>query len=480
MCLPEEDCTIHCHNSRQFACIASSVDCPSIAGDCGVNCTDPYSCLGTSSTCSQGNCTTNCETDYSCQYFDYQCSGDNCLLDCDGEEACQNSVVECSSEHCALECDGTGDSNACNSIAYNCTGENCSVNCPGHGTCRNSVINAMSSNSFDWHCWKGCSTSTLTCTSKNCHINCENYFSCNSIKFRYGSAETFSLVCNDFGAGFTCGSLDIQPIADLSPGHLSVLCVGSYVCGGGVTIVCPPGGSCFINCLGGTCGGLILTCPAGGDCVLQFEGVTRSGVAYNSRITCEDNSNCHIMCTGSDPDRVDVCRLATFDCSSDSAQCSIECDSYFTCHQSTMTCSTSNCITCSGYQSCYQSSITLTGEIANLNCSGPNYACSSSRITCVDNDDCTIHCTNSYSCSENTRMNCPENGDCTIDCSGENSCDRARITCPVGDYTCNILCTDPFSCASLSITNTHNLYLQCCGGTACSGVGITPNSNECF
>ena len=376
------------------------------------------------------------------------------------------------------------------------------MNCPGHGTCTSSVINAASSNSFDLHCWKACGSSTLKCTSNNCHINCENYFSCGGINFQYGSAETFSLVCNDFGAGFTCGSLNIQPITDLSPGHLSVRCVGNHVCRFN-TAVCPSDGSCFINCLGfGSCEGLMLTCPAGGDCELQFEGVSPGGVAYNSHITCEDNSNCHIMCTGSDPNRQDVCRQATFDCSSDSAQCNIECDTYFTCRQATITCGTSNCLACSGYQSCYQSSITLTGETASLNCSGPNHACSSSTITCTDNNDCTIHCTNSYSCASNTRINCPENGDCTIDCSGQGACSNARITCPtagdctvecsdldscrsaeitcpVGDYSCNVLCTDPLSCEGLSITNTHNLYLQCCGPVSCNGIGITPNSTEC-
>ena len=331
MCLPDDDCSVHCYDSRQYACIGSHVDCPSVVGNCAVNCDDAYSCLQANTTCSQGNCTVNCEGDYACQYLDYECSGANCLLDCYGEESCQNSVVDCSSEHCALECDGTGDSNACNSITYECAGEDCSLNCPGHGTCRNSNIKAVSSNSFYWHCWKGCSGSTLTCTSKTCHVNCENYFGCNSITFLYDAAESFTLVCNDFGHGFTCGSLNILPVPGSSPGSLTVGCYGNYVCRGNTEITCPSGDSCVVNCQGpGSCDGLIVTCPA--------------------------------------------------------------------------------------------------------------------------------------------------EGDCTIECG---SCHSAQITCPVGDHRCNILCVDPNSCGSLSITNTHNLHLQCCGGTACSGVGIAPDSTEC-
>ena len=482
-CLPEEDCSVHCYDSRQYACIASRVDCPSITGDCTVNCDDPYSCLQASSTCPQGNCNTSCKADYSCQYFDHQCSGDNCLLDCDGIEACQNSVVGCSSDHCELKCDSEDNSNACNSITYNCSGDDCILDCPGHGSCQNSIINAASTNSFYWHCWKACHNSMLTCTSKTCHVNCEHYFGCNQINFQYGASESFTLECRDFGAGFTCRGFHILPLylADSSPGNLTVRCYGNHVCTGKTLIDCPSGDSCFIHCTGpGSCANFKNTCPSGGDCEVLYDGSSSGGVAYGATTTCEENSKCNIICTGSDPNRPDVCRTSTFDCSSDSAQCNIECDSYFTCREATITCGTNgNCVTCSGYQSCYQSSITLTGETASLNCSGPNHACSSSTITCTDNNDCTVHCTNSYSCSQSTRINCPENGDCTIDCSGENSCDSARITCPTGDYSCDVLCTDPLSCASLSIMNTHNLYLQCCGGTACSGVGITPNSNAC-
>ena len=115
------------------------------------------------------------------------------------------------------------------------------------------------------------------------------------------------------------------------------------------------------------------------------------------------------------------------------------------------------------------SNITIYYEPASDGC---QYAC---RITCPTNSECTINCTEAYSCQSAT-FTCPTNSNCTINCDGPSSCRSANVTCPTGDYSCNILCTDFLSCSDLSITNTHNVNIKCCGDLSCVGAGMVPKT----
>ncbi len=197
-------------------------------------------------------------------------------------------------------------------------------------------------------------------------------------------------------------------------------------------------------------------CEQGSTCVFNFYGGSRTG--YNTNITCEENSTCSIRCTGlSIYSAHSQCRYIDIICPS-IGDCTVECSGYRSCQRSRFTSGPkSDCLTCNGEGSCYQATITL---LAGLN--GP-----------------IMNCTGLSSCQYST-ITCPANKNCTIICDGQYSCNEARVTCPTGDYSCNIRCTDPLSCQGLSITNTHNVNLLCCGGlTACAGTSVVPTSIDC-
>ena len=362
VCPEQDNCTVHCYDSRPYACFQTGVVCPSGRGDCTVNCDDSYACVQGNTTCSQGDCTVNCENDYTCLSSVLECSGDSCLLSCEGQETCSDSTVEC-------------------------LGGNCHIDCLQDSTCQHL---------------------TLAGTSGNRTMNCRGRQSC-----RYS------------------------------------------------TVLCPSSGVCNVNC-GSTYGHYAcqrsqFTCPGGGKCMFEFNGQSNGyWIGQYAVITCQENSTCDIHCTGSSTNAQSQCSNSQITCPTENGDCSIKCNGYYSCRSSTiMSGPRGNSLTCSGEYSCNSATITLPStSVANLNCTG-RHSCQSTRITC------------------------PANNNCTINCDGQYSCQNARVTCPTGDYSCNILCTDPLSCSNLSITNTHNVYLQCCGGLSCAGTSVTPASTEC-
>ena len=142
---------------------------------------------------------------------------------------------------------------------------------------------------------------------------------------------------------------------------------------------------------------------------------------------------CSIRCTGLSNNARYQCYDADIICPTSNGECTVECSGYLSCPYSRITCGPNNAVNCTGLSSCQQA--------------------------------------NFY---------CPASNNCTINCDGQYSCNNARVTCPTGDYSCNIRCTDPLSCQGLSITNTHNVNLLCCGGpTACAGMSVVPTSINC-
>ena len=202
------------------------------------------------------------------------------------------------------------------------------------------------------------------------------------------------------------------------------------------TVVCPSveNGQCYVHCDDGygACQYSDFTCPSGGNCVFQFGGrySRQAWIGAGIDITCQENSICTIICAGNDSNSNGYqCVNSRITCPRENGKCTLE---------------------CSGYRACQTSGLT----VAATNCTG-RHSCRYATITC------------------------PANNNCTINCDGQSSCGNTRVICPTGDYSCNILCTDPLSCSNLSITNTHNVYLQCCGGLSCAGTSVTPALTEC-
>ena len=221
----------------------------------------------------------------------------------------------------------------------------------------------------------------------------------------------------------------------------------------------------------------------------------------DSIILCQENSACNIICTGIGSAR-SSCNRISITCPTTNGSCVVECSGYQSCQYSNIMCgANSDCLSCTGYQACNSATITLSStELATQHCTGQSScqsaritcpgdrdcaiscnatdACQSASFTCPQNNECTINCTTAGTCQSAT-FTCSPYQDCTINCDGLYSCQNARVTCPTGDYSCNILCTDPLSCSNMSITNTHNVYLQCCGGLSCAGSTVIPSSTEC-
>ncbi len=317
VCPDQDNCTINCNDMEPYACFRTGVVCPSVLGDCNLNCDDFYACIQANTTCPQGNCNVNCLSDYSCQTSVVQCSGDSCLQSCDGQGSCSYTMTECSNGNCSLLCT---DRESCQYATMRC-----------------------SANAF-------------------CNVNCLNGYQ---------------------------------------------VCLGS-------TFVCEQGSTCVFNFDG---------------------GYTGDYIGRNTDITCEENSTCSIRCTGLNDFAQYQCQYADIICPTSNGDCIVE---------------------CSNHDSCYFSRITSGPE--------PNNA---------------VNCSGLSSC-RGIKFYCQANSNCTINCDGQYSCMDARVTCPTGDYSCNIRCTDPLSCQGLSITNTHNVNLLCCGGpTACAGTSVVPTSIDC-
>ena len=183
-------------------------------------------------------------------------------------------------------------------------------------------------------------------------------------------------------------------------------------------------------------------------------------IGSNAEITCLENSTCSIVCAGNGTTtNYELCGYLRINCREENARCTVECSGYRACRYANIICGRDrNCLSCSGKGSCY-------GAI----------------MTYPDVSMPVLQCTGSDSCWF-ANITCPPQNNCTINCNGHSSCNYARVTCPTGDYSCNILCTDPLSCSKLSITNTHNVYLQCCGSaTRCAGIsGPMTASTECL
>ena len=264
-----------------------------------------------------------------------------------------------------------------------------------------------------------CLNSVLKCSGENCLLNCDSQESCTGSTVQCLNGNC--LVECDWDD--TCQRLTLVCVG----GDCTVNCSNSRNSCHDLTVECPPHRQCTVDCLSYlACWQSRLNCPERGNCIFNF--VDKGYQAgYGSVISCQNNSICTIYCDG--PAHY-ACRSSLIQCPRDTGGCIIQ---------------------CSGYLSCERSTITL---LAKLSCTGQS------------------------SCQHST-INCPANNTCTINCDGQYSCNNARVTCPTGDYSCNILCTDPLSCSNLSITNTHNVYLQCCGGLSCAGIGVTPASTEC-
>ena len=83
-----------------------------------------------------------------------------------------------------------------------------------------------------------------------------------------------------------------------------------------------------------------------------------------------------------------------------------------------------------------------------------------------------------------TTFHCPNNRNCTIKCTGQQACLSVHVNCPNAGYQCNIICSDPFSCNSLTIGGGGFQIgydqLQCCGDLSCVGVSTDPTTNKCY
>ena len=415
-------------------CRYQQLVCPE-SDNCTVYCYDsrPYACFRTDVFCPSGggDCTVNCDNSHACIQANTTCPQGNCAVNCQNDFTCQTSVLRCSGDTCFLDCRGQ----------------------------------------------ESCSNSVIECSTGNCTLNCTHYYSCRDS-----------------------------------------------------TVYCSPYGLCTVNCYSDSnqfthriCYQLKLFCPANGNCIFNFDGRSYGHrLGDDIAVTCKENSSCAIRCTSS---YYSTCYSSHITCPRYSGDCTVECSGNSACQESTIECGPGrDCLSCSGKYSCDNSTLRLYSiDTANLNCSGPwscrysnigcqnndcivtcagDTACQHARFTCSDrngciincvaqstcqyasftcltSDECTINCAEESTC-QYASFTCPANNNCTINCDGQYSCQNARVTCPTGDYSCNILCTDPLSCQNLSVTNTHNVNLLCCGGeTACAGTSVVPVSTDC-
>ena len=273
---------------------------------------------------------------------------------------------------------------------------------------------------------------------------------------------------------------------ECSSGNCTLNCTDYYSCRDSI-VNCSPDGLCTVNCYPdfnqytyGTCFHLELICPLNGICIFNFDGrSTGYDLGHNIIVTCKENSTCAIRCTSSPNNPYSQCYRSRITCPRYSGDCTVECSGRYACRYLNIECGPGrNCLSCSGQYSCERSTLRLYSiDTAYLICSGLS-SCQNAYTGC-QNNDCIITCAGDSAC-QYARFTCPANNNCTINCDGQYSCQNARVTCPTGDYSCNILCTDPLSCQNLSITNTHNVNLLCCGGeTACAGTSVVPTSTDC-
>ena len=235
MCPESDNCTVHCYDSRPYACFRTDVFCPSGGGDCTVNCDDSYACIQANTTCPQGNCVVNCQNDYTCQTSVLRCSGENCLLDCGGQGACSNSMVECFG----------GDS---------CT---LTLNCTDQDSCQDSTVRCSQNGLCTVNCYAEYNQYTEN-ICRGAEFNCPERGIC-SFNFDGGNrglgvGRDIEITCEE---NSTCAIRCTS-----SPDHYSSLCYTSH-------ITCPRySGNCTVECSSrSACGLSTIECGPGRDCL---------------------------------------------------------------------------------------------------------------------------------------------------------------------------------------------------------------------
>ena len=525
-----------------MAC-SSNIMCPKRSGDCIVNCSNIHACNQVNMACPQGNCITNCDYSTSCQYLTANCSGGNCLINCEGNDTCQYSNIKCTSGICTLNCRGEGSCGnstvlcspygycnvycesysvtACQFSEFTCqAGGNCvfyftsqtvprnighfvSITCQENSKC-NIVCTGNSTRGYYYSPYYGlCSHSHITCPreSGNCTVECSSVGSCHLSDITCGRNSN----CLSCSGKYSCQRANINFFDESMP---VLNCTGHNACRY-IDITCPPNNNCKINCNGvNSCDYAEVICPIENECMINCDGGSSCSQA---RVTCPPDSNCNIHCDGQYS-----CWNARVTCPTGNYSCNILCTDPQSCSnlmitsthnvylqccgsetrcagttvvptstecrdRDEITCSTeSNCIiNCNDWGSCYYTEIVCNTESnCTVNCDG-DYSCYYAKVTCPSGHDCNINCAG-YSSCDVSEIICPTNSNCTINCVWI-SCAYARVICPTGDYSCNILCTRYGSCSNLSITNTHNVYLQCCGSeTRCAGPSVNASSIECL
>ena len=418
---------------QHITCRYEQLVCPE-RDNCNTYCYDsrPYACFQTGVVCPSGggDCVINCNDSYACLQANISCSNNaDCTLNCLNDHSCLNSATRCLRGTCLLNCHGE---RSCSQSAAECSGDTCLFTCNGRDSCSNSVVKySHGKHTLNCKHYRSCSHLSLNCSGESCITNCDYDYAC----------EYMTLHC--------------------IRGNCTINCRDYFACRSS-TVLCPSDGLCIVNCSNSysysACRYSDFTCPAGGYCIFNFGVQSRQSdfVGASSTITCEDHSICEIYCTSRFITSDNQCYNSRITCPRESGRCIIRCGAYRACHLSTIICGRDrDCLSCSG-----------------------ELSCSSARISLPDIEFSTLNCTGQSSCQATT-ITCPTKNACTINCDGQSSCERTRVICPTGDYSCNILCTDPLSCSNLRITNTHNVYLQCCGQLSCLGTSVTASSTDC-
>ena len=235
VCPEQDNCTVHCNDSRSYACFQTGVVCPSGRGDCTVNCDDSYACLQANMTCRQGDCTVNCENDFSCLTSAMVCSGNNCFLNCKQQESCTDATVQCLKGSCLVKC---AYADSCRRLALRCAGGNCTVNCiDSRNPCCEVTVMCSSNEpcTVNCHSYSACQQSMFTCPGGgNCVFNFDgqadgHYISENTI-ITCQENSTCDIYCAGLqdGAEYLCRSSQIT--CPSYNGTCAIQCSGYYSC----------------------------------------------------------------------------------------------------------------------------------------------------------------------------------------------------------------------------------------------------------
>ena len=136
-----------------------------------------------------------------------------------------------------------------------------------------------------------------------------------------------------------------------------------------------------------------------------------------------------------------LCQDIDIICLNQTEACNVYCTSTGSCLGKEITCAdNTECnIICSGVNSCSE------GIIDN----GRNGEQVITAINCPLNASCNIECTGFASCN-GAPISCPTGSECNIDCGMYSSCKEAEISGPDANRI-DLLCTQPDSCIDLTI-----------------------------